>query len=104
MKTPKLLPQGLINALSTFIYTGAVAWLMFNGEQFFGKATSFVMPLALLLLFVVSAAVTGLLMVGKPILLYLDGAKKEAVKLLFYTLSWLALMMIVVFIVILVIK
>ncbi|MFA4937084.1 MAG: hypothetical protein WC575_02215 [Patescibacteria group bacterium] len=42
-------------------------------------------PVAFLLLFVVSATIVGLLVLGKPVTLFLEGFKKEAVRLLFYT-------------------
>lgn len=58
--------------------------------------------LAFLLVFVISAAVMGLLIFGKPILLYLDNFKKEAVSLLFYTLSFLILIAAIVFLILLI--
>lgn len=94
----KLIARGIIDAIGVFLYTSAVAWLMFNGERFFGKATNFWMPVALLLLFVFSAAVTSLLVLGKPISLYLNGSKKEAAKLLLYTLGSLCIIIVIVFI------
>lgn len=99
MKNSKIILWGLINSLGVLIYTAAVAWFLFNGEKFLGKADNFFMPLALLLLFVVSAAITGLLVLGRPIYLYLNGAKKEAISLLFYTIGWLLLMVVIVFVI-----
>lgn len=93
-----LIVRGALDAVGVFIYTAAVAWLMFNGQKIFGKAETFWMPVALLLLFVLSAAITGLLVLGKPIVLYLNGSKKEAVRLLLYTLASLCIIMIIVFI------
>jgi hypothetical protein len=98
----KLVLRGIIDAIGVFIYTSAVAWLMFNGERFFGKAESFWMPVALLLLFVLSAAITGLLVLGKPIILYLNDSKKEAFKLLIYTLVALFFILFVIFSVLLI--
>ena len=69
---------------------------MFNGEKFFGKADNFLMPVAMLLLFVLSAAITGALVLGKPILLYLDNKKEDALKLFGWTLGWLAIIVIIV--------
>jgi len=46
-------------------------------------------PIIGLTLFVLSAAVTGALVLGRPILLYLDGKKAEAVRFFGYTLGWL---------------
>ena len=103
MKNSKLISWSLINAVLTALYVALIAWLMYNGGTYFGKAESFIMPLALLLLFVVSAAITGLLVFGRPIYLYLGGAKSEAIKLLFYTIGFLAFITIAVFITLVVI-
>lgn len=52
-----------------------------------GRANTFLIPVTLLLLFVFSAAITGFLIFGKPAQMYVDGKKKEALSLLFYTLG-----------------
>ncbi len=51
-----------------------------------GRVNTILAPIALLMLFVFSAALTGFLIFGKPALMYIDGKKKEAVALLGYTL------------------
>lgn len=86
MKNSKLIYYSVIQSLGVFIYTAAVAWFLFNGEHIFGNGKNFLVPLVLLLLFVISAATTGILVLGKPIYFYLNGFKKEAVKLLIYTI------------------
>ena len=92
--------KSLINAAGVFIYVSAVAWLGFNSQALFGgKADNFLAPLFMLLLFVVSASITGLLVLGKPIHLYLNGHKKEAFTLLFATLAWLVVFLAAVIIV-----
>ena len=53
-------------------------------------------PLAFLMLFVLSAAIVGLLVFAKPVMMYLEGAKKEAVTLVFYIVAWLALITVIV--------
>ncbi len=89
--------RGLLNAAGVFVYVSLVAWFMFNGEHLFGgDGKSFLIPVFMLMLFVLSAAITGSLVLGKPILMYLDGQKKEAVKLFFITLGWLSLFMLIV--------
>jgi hypothetical protein len=52
-------------------------------------------------MFVFSALVTGYLVLGKPIMMYMDGQKKEALRLLFYTGAFLFILMLIGFIVIL---
>ncbi len=82
-----------------FVYILLVATIISNGKELFGNANQFWQPVAFLLLFVLSAAITGLLVLGKAIILYLDGMKKEGVQLFGYTLGWLALIAILVFVV-----
>jgi hypothetical protein len=84
-----LLKISLKNAVLTIIYVFLVALLMWKAEEIFGKMENFLGPFAFLLLFTLSAAIVGSLIIGKPIFLYLDGQKKEAVMLLFYTIAWL---------------
>ena len=43
----------------------------------------------LLMLFVISATVSGALILGKPLLMYLEGKKRESIELFSFTLSWL---------------
>lgn len=64
---------------------------MKNGEQVFGKINDLLGPIAFLLLFTLSALVVGSLIIGKPIMLYIDGQKKEAVQMLLASILWLAL-------------
>ncbi|MBU0668225.1 MAG: hypothetical protein ABH861_01270 [Patescibacteria group bacterium] len=104
MKKAEYTLKGSLYALGVLAYTSAVAWLMFNGEAIFGKASDFLMPLFLLLLLIISASITGLLVLGKPIHLYLSGHKKEAFTLLFSTLAWLALFAIAIVIAIILSK
>lgn len=93
----KYVYRGLINAILTAIYAGVISWLLFNGEWLFGnKPDNFLMPLLMLMIFVISAAITGFLVLGKPIRLYMEGLKKEAVNLFFITLGWLAVCAIIV--------
>jgi hypothetical protein len=91
MKKSEYILKSLINAVGVLIYVSIVAWLLFNGEHVFDNKPSFLIPLFMLLLFIISASITSLLVLGKPIHLYLSGFKKEALTLLFATLIWLAI-------------
>ncbi|MBI2054985.1 MAG: hypothetical protein HYT39_02710 [Candidatus Sungbacteria bacterium] len=66
MKKSDYFFRSLVNAAGVFIYMSGVAWLGFNNQMIFGKPTNFLTPLFVLLLFVISASVTGLL-VFEPI-------------------------------------
>jgi hypothetical protein len=97
MKKHQLIVWSFVDAVAALLYIAAVAWLMSNAEHLFGKITSFWGPLAFLLLFVLSATIVGLLVLGRPIHLYLNDMKREAWRVLFFTVGWLILAAIVVF-------
>lgn len=99
MSKHKLLLHSFLSSLGVLIYISGVAWLMFNAERFFGKINSFTGPVAMLLLFIVSALVTGSLVLGRPILLYFNGSKKTALQLFFLTAAWLVIFTIVIFLI-----
>ncbi|MBI4138920.1 hypothetical protein HY479_02100 [Candidatus Uhrbacteria bacterium] len=92
MKNPILKFAGL-NALGTALYVALVASLVFYAPHIFGpeEKDTVLIPIAMLLLFVLSASVTSLLVLGRPVLWYLDGKKKDAVSLLLATLGFLFL-------------
>ncbi len=89
MKKIKLLRYAFFHSLGVTAYVLLVALFMKNAEKLFGQMTGIFGPAAILLLLVLSAAITGALVLGKPILFYLDKKKQEAVFLFFYTLIWL---------------
>lgn len=95
----KLIQQSFLLALGEGIYISLVALLMFSVEKLFGSKPDpvIIAPIALLLLFVVSASISGALILGKPTMLYLDGKKKEAVQLFGLILGWLILFLIIAF-------
>jgi hypothetical protein len=99
MEKSKLILRSLINSLGAAVYTGVVSWFMFNSSHIFGKVESFWGPFAMLLLFVISAATVGGLVLGKPFLLYLDGEKKAGVEMFLCSLAWLAVIGILIFII-----
>jgi hypothetical protein len=82
--------RACINALAQVTYITCIALLMRNAQRFFGKAEDTMMaPIIFLLLFVISALISGLLILGKPIMLFMDGSKKDALHMLLYTLGFL---------------
>ena len=94
----KLIQRSFLNALGTIAYVSIVATIMQNGEKIFGSINKTTGPIAFLTLFVLSAAVTGGLVLGKPLLMYLNNQKSEAVRLFLYTLCWLALAIVILLI------
>ena len=92
MNKSDYLRKSLLSAAGTLLYIAGVAWLMFNGKHLFGdKPDNFLMPAFMLLLLVISATVTGVLVLGKPVQLFLEGQRREACILLVSTLVWLVL-------------
>lgn len=90
MKVIKSLPtQGLINAALGAFYIIALAWLAFTFGPLMPKEDNFLMPATFLMVFVISAAIEASLVLGQPIMLYLDGKKTEAIKLLGVTIAWM---------------
>lgn len=90
-----------LNALGATLYIVLVASFLFYGPQFFATKTedTVFIPIAMLLLFVLSASVTGLLVLGRPVFWYLDGKKKEAVSLLMTTIGFLSIITVIAFVV-----
>jgi len=93
----KLVLTGVLDSLGTVVYIIAVTTFLNNAQRIFGdEENKFFIPIIMMLLFVLSALITGSLVLGKPIILYLDGQKKEGIKLLFYTAISLAVILVLV--------
>jgi hypothetical protein len=100
MTNKKLALYGFFNAFGTVIYVSLVATIMSNGSSWFGQVDNkFLTPIAVLMLFVLSASIVGTLVLGRPALMFLDGKKTEGVKLFLYTLGWLFAFTIIAFII-----
>lgn len=83
--------RGVANALTAFAYVIAVVLFMSGAGKLFGsREPGILAPIGMLMLFVLSAAVMGLLIFGAPVMLYIDGKKKEAVRLVAWTVGSLA--------------
>lgn len=78
------------HALALVIYIALVGSIMSHGNTLFGKADTFLTPIAVLSLFTLSATVVGALVLGKPLMMYIDNQKKEAVSLFLQIVGWLA--------------
>jgi hypothetical protein len=98
MNETKLVKHALLASLLASAYIACVVTLLTNAERLFGIKENVLAPIGVLLLFVVSAAVMGLVIFGKPVMLYLDGSKKEGVHLLLYTVGFLILIAFLLFI------
>lgn len=91
MPNINILKQGLLSAGLAAGYVALVSAFMAHAEKIFGgKEPGPLGPVVFLLLFVVSASVMCLLVFGKPVMMYIDGKKREAVELLVSTIAILA--------------
>ena len=87
-----------INALAATLYITAVATFMFYGSKSFPPEDTILAPIAMISLFTLSAAVMGFLILYQPIMLLLDGHKKNAVKLFLQTIAAFAGITLIIFI------
>jgi len=76
----------LINSFGTIAYVVAIVLMVTFLGSIADEKDTLLAPILALLLFVFSAAFTGFLVLGKPIMWYLDGKKKEALSLFGYTM------------------
>ena len=92
-----ILKYALLNALGTAFYIVLVASFFFYGLKRLGPGETVLIPMAMLMLLVLSASLTGALIFGRPVMWYVDGKKKEALSLLGYTLGFFLVITLVAF-------
>ncbi|MFA4818912.1 MAG: hypothetical protein WC621_03660 [Patescibacteria group bacterium] len=102
MNSFKIIKYSLVQAIAATVYIALVALLMTNAHSLFGEVAGVLAGVAFLLTLVLSAAIMGITIFGRAIIWYLGGDKKEAVKLVGYTLGWLVLITLLVFLALLV--
>lgn len=92
-----IIKNAIINAGGTAGYVLLLSGFFNYMERTFGDVpdNEFMAPVIMLLVFIISATITSFLVFGRPILWYLDGKKREAYKLLGFTIF--ALVIIVLF-------
>lgn len=90
-----------INAVAASVYIVFVATIMNYGSKMFGEADTAITPIAVLSLFVLSAAFMGYAFLSQPLQLYLDGKKKEGASLFLRTVGVFAVITVGVFVVML---
>jgi hypothetical protein len=81
-----------LQALGLVAYCSLVGYFMWQGENIFGPPYYFLGPTMFLVLFVASALISALLILGYPFILFWE--KKElikALKLVVFTIGWLLL-------------
>lgn len=85
-----ILKQSLTFSALAVLYIVLITAFMRNASHLFeSDQKSVIGPIVFLLMFVISAAVMGLLIFGKPIMLYMDGKKRESIELVACTTACL---------------
>jgi hypothetical protein len=79
-----------INALVASLYITIVACVMFFGLQKFGPANSIVIPITVISLFTLSAAIMGYLFFFEPLQLYVEKQTKQAMIFFLKTIATFA--------------
>jgi len=97
MKKREILKHAVINSFCTALYVIFIVLFIYLLSLIFPNGEIILIPIAMLMLFVFSAAFTGSLVFLKPMMWYLDGKKKEAVSLLVYTLGIFLILTIIAF-------
>jgi len=93
----KLTKYALIDSLGVIVYVFLIALFFSSAQSIFGDGPKVVLiPLMMLLLLVLSAAITGSLVFGRSVLMYLDGDKKDSIKLVIYKMIVLFVMIFIV--------
>ena len=91
MKKKEIITKALLHTIAAVAYIAAVVTFMQNAEELFKDRPDAFAGVIMLMLFVISATLMGIIVFGKPALLYFDGHKKEGVSLALYTTGFLVL-------------
>jgi len=77
-------------ALGLVIYCSLVGLLFWRGDKWFGPMSTFLGPALVFVLFVVSALISALIVLGHPFILFWEKKQTiEALELVIYTTAWL---------------
>lgn len=79
-----------INAFAAALYISLVVTVVFNGERLFGQEETILIPMAMLSLFVLSAAVMGYIFLSQPVQMFFEGKKQEGITLFVKTVGTFA--------------
>lgn len=96
MKKTRIILRAFADAVITAIYVILIGFFIRFSEEVLENNPGIFFLAAMLMLLVFSAAFTGFLIFGKPVMLYLDNKKKEAISLLGYTLIFLFIITLII--------
>ncbi len=104
MNKSKIIFYSVVNSLGVLAYIFLLVSFLSNAQKIFGKPPEILISATMLLLLVLSASITGLLVLGRPGHLYFNGYKKEGLTLLFLTLACLLVFIVLLLIVLVLIR
>lgn len=90
--------KSILNAVLASAYITLVVILINLASKIQTTSSSFIVPIIMISLFTLSAAVMGYLFVYQPLRLYLDGKKKDAVSMFLQTVAIFACITLIFFI------
>lgn len=96
--------KSLLISFIVYLYIILVSLFMITAEDIFGQIGSYLGITAFLLLLVISAGITGGLIVGIPAMKIIKGDKSKGILLFFANIGWLIIFAIITFIVIYFVK
>ena len=91
-----------LNALAAVLYIVVIVFVLHYATEVADAKPTVIIPMAVLLLFTLSAAVMGYLFLYQPLQIYTDGERKVAVNLFLQTVAVFAVVTVVVLLLILV--
>ena len=97
MEKSKIIIYSAIHALGVLAYIFAVVYILQNVETLFSGLPDMFAAVPMLLLLVFSVALMGVLVFGRPVYLFMNGSKRQAIEFLIYTLGWIFIILILVF-------
>lgn len=98
MKKKLSLPLiGLAQALGLFAYISLVSLIFWQGNNWFGRMDSYLGPILLLTLLVLSCLICALITFSYPYKLWSKKQSTEALKLILYTTLWLISLFFIIF-------
>ncbi len=104
MNKSKIIFYSIADSLGVLAYIFLLVSFLNNAKNFFDKPPEILIGILMLMVFILSASVTGLLVLGRPIHLYFNGFKKEALALLSSTLACLFVFVVVILSILVILK
>jgi hypothetical protein len=89
--------RGFLQALGVALYCLLIGIFFWQAQYIFPKFNPPFGPMAMLLLLSFSVLICGVIVFYKPYLMFFDGKKKEAVRLVVGTAGWLFVFLLLAF-------